>query len=108
MAAVDAELRSLLMHDRFVRGIARALVSDSGSVDDVVQDTWWAALTRRPDATRPMMPWLAQVARRFALNTLRGEARRRGREVEAAVPEAIPSTAALVEREAVRRSVVES
>jgi DNA-directed RNA polymerase specialized sigma24 family protein len=34
----------LLAHAGFVRGLARALVSGDDDVDDVVQETWLAAL----------------------------------------------------------------
>src|SRR5262245_28981100 len=107
MQTVDAKLRSLLMHDAFVRGVARGLV-DAASVDDVVQETWWAAIKRRADPAQGLRPWLYKVARHLALNKRRGEARRHAREVIAARPESIPSTASLIEREAVRRRVVES
>ena len=87
MDRLDIQLESLLTNDRFVRGVARGLITDAATVDDVVQDTWWAAITRRPDSDRPLLPWLATVARNFALKARRGEMRRHNREIGAAIPE---------------------
>jgi RNA polymerase sigma factor (sigma-70 family) len=105
---LDAQLHDLLAQDRFVRSIARGLIKDPGRVDDVVQDTWWAAIRKRPDPERSYLPWLAKVARNFAFKSQRDDARRRDRETRAAAPEEIPSTAALVEREAARRRIVDA
>src|SRR6188472_1037136 len=107
MDPLDSDLVSFLTHDRFVRSLARSLVRDSSTLDDVVQETWWAAIRKQPGSDRSLRPWLARVARNFALKIRRGESRRHEREVVAAVHEAQPSTAALVEREAARKSVVD-
>src|SRR5262245_59007367 len=107
MDTVHAELSSLLMHDAFVRSVARGIV-DAAAVDDVGQDTWGVAVRRPAVFSRALRPWLGKVARNLALNVRRAEARRHAREILAARPEAIPSTASLLEREALRRSVVES
>src|SRR5262249_44928366 len=61
-----------------------------------------------PDPRRPLLPWLATVARNFALIARRGESRRRAREARSALPEALPSTASIVERESTRRRVVDA
>jgi hypothetical protein len=29
----------------------------------MIQETWWATITRRSVSTRPVLPWLAKVAR---------------------------------------------
>ncbi|MFT5049966.1 MAG: DNA-directed RNA polymerase specialized sigma24 family protein [Chlamydiales bacterium] len=42
---------ALLRHSEFVLCVARGLLVDEGRVQDVVQDTWVAALERPPDAS---------------------------------------------------------
>ena len=44
--------RGHLAHADFVRGLARALVSGDADVDDVVQETWVAALGSLPRRVR--------------------------------------------------------
>jgi len=65
---------ALLAHAGWIRALARRLVGDGPAADDLVQDTWLAALESRPDATRSLRPWLARVAHNFA----RQRGRRRG------------------------------
>ena len=57
---------ALLAHAGWLRQLAASLVLDPGAADDVVQDTWLAALLHPPAADRPLEPWLARVARNFA------------------------------------------
>src|SRR5262249_13100702 len=45
--------------------LASSLVGSSGA-DDLVQDTWVAALRRPPGRPGPLRPWLGQVLRNFA------------------------------------------
>jgi RNA polymerase sigma-70 factor (ECF subfamily) len=66
----------LLAHAAWVRRLARALVGDVHAADDVVQDTWLAALRNPPAADRPVRPWLARVVANVARNRRRGERRR--------------------------------
>src|SRR5262245_17628476 len=106
MDPLDQDLESFLTHDAFVRGVARKLVADAATVDDVAQETWWAAVRRRPAVD--VRAWLAKVARNFALKARRAEKRRLEREARAATPERVASTASLVEREEVRRRIVEA
>ncbi len=94
------ELETLLRHADWLARLARRLVSDAAAAEDLVQETWIAALRRPPDPDRPARPWLAGVIRKLAL--LRG--RRESRQVASAWPsaEAAPSaeeSAAQVELE---------
>ena len=62
---------ALAAHEAFVRKLARRLVRDEHQADDLVQETWLAAL-RQPDAVRgSLRAWLARVmgnlARRASL-----------------------------------------
>ncbi|MFQ5845660.1 MAG: RNA polymerase sigma factor [Planctomycetota bacterium] len=76
--AVDAE--ALLAHREFVRGLALQLVFDEHRADDVVQETWLAALQHAPARPRSLRAWLARVARNIALKATRSELRRARRE----------------------------
>lgn len=102
--AADAE--GLLVHDGFVRGVVRALLRDEHEVDDVVQETWTAALRRSPGALAAPRAWLAAVALNFARRAQRAETRRRGRELFAVRAERAPSTEEIVRREEARVAVV--
>lgn len=84
-AAPDA----LLGHAKLVRGLARALVVDEATVDDIAQDTWIAALERAPRRVESLGSWLGTVARRLALRRLRSDDNRAARERAAARPEGL-------------------
>lgn len=73
------QLDRLLQEAGWLRALARSLV-DAAQVDDVVQDTWVAALRTRPDPARPARPWLGRVLRNVASNLRREDHRRRRRE----------------------------
>jgi len=60
------DLELLLAHSDWLARLARRLVADAAAADDLVQDTWVAALCRPPDAERPARPWLSSVIRRLA------------------------------------------
>jgi RNA polymerase sigma-70 factor (ECF subfamily) len=78
---------ALLAHEAFLRRIARPLVRDEGLVDDVVQDTWLAALKKQPRDASRLRQWLGTVAKNLALRSRRAEERRVRREQAAARPE---------------------
>ncbi|HKB14721.1 MAG TPA: sigma-70 family RNA polymerase sigma factor, partial [Planctomycetota bacterium] len=101
-----AQPETLLEHGPFVRRIARSLLFDEHRVDDVVQETWLAALERPPRTA--IRAWLGTVVRNFSLRALRGESRRTRRETAAARPEAVPSTEEIAARESARKTVVEA
>ena len=79
-AAPRSRVEDLLEHAAWVRGVAYALVRDASTADDLVQETWLAALRRPPDGDRPLRPWLAGVVRNLARQRRRGDARRERRE----------------------------
>ncbi len=106
--AAPTSPESLLAHGDFVRGLARSLLWDPDLADDVAQQAFLAALSRPPREARNPRGWLATVVRNLAAKALRRESRRAAREAVAARPEGVPSTAEVVEREAVRRRVVEA
>ncbi len=83
---------TLLEHAAWVRKVARELVRDPGTADDLAQETWLAFLRARPDPDRPLRPWFRTTLR----NALSLRARRRSaqtwREAEVARPESLPSS----------------
>src|SRR5258705_10488158 len=60
-SSIDPEL--LLAHAGFVRSVARSLLADENAVDDVVQQTWLAALEKPPREPGALRRWLARGAR---------------------------------------------
>src|SRR5687768_9075876 len=72
----------LQRHARWIRRLAGELLRDEGAAEDLVQETWLAALTH-PPAEERLRPWLRQVARNFARMRHRKDARRTQREREA-------------------------
>ena len=83
----------LLANAGNLRALARRLVADDHDADDVVQQTFVAAVERPPRADVPLRPWLARVARNFALRTLRGRRRRAALEA-VATPRDAPASPA--------------
>ena len=83
--------------------MVRSLVAEH-EVDDVLQDTWLAALRHRP-RVGSLRAWLASVARNAARTRHRLDVRRRRREASVAAPDAQPSTAETVEKLALQASV---
>lgn len=102
------DLALLLRRSAWVRALARSLVADEATADDVVQDACALALTSPPRSADSLSAWLKTVIRRLASRTGRSSRRREIRERAAARPERIPSAAAVVELEAERRRVVEA
>ncbi|MCZ6597602.1 MAG: sigma-70 family RNA polymerase sigma factor [Planctomycetota bacterium] len=97
----------LLTHADFVRRLARSLLFDADAAEDAVQGTWVAAL-ETPPGTGVTRGWLGTVVRNFVRQGRRGETRRVHREKESARKEGIPSVSEVVQREAVRREVVDA
>ncbi|MFT7668569.1 MAG: RNA polymerase sigma-70 factor (ECF subfamily) [Planctomycetota bacterium] len=96
----------LLEHTRWLRGLARQLVKDASTADDVVQATLMAALAWGERPREGLRNWLAGVARNVARQIGRGEQRRARRERQGAVPEALPSAGEMVELVETQRSLV--
>lgn len=91
----DIPIEELLAHEGWLRRVVADLVDDH-LVDDVLQETWVAALATR--GIRHPRAWLRRVAQNVAAVRRRGEARRRQREASVARDEALPSTDAMVAR----------
>ena len=108
-SAFEIDLEQILAHEDFVRRLARGLLFDAHRVDDVVQQTWVAALRNPPSQPGALRAWLAGVVRRVAANEVRGEVRRARRERHAAEREReLPSADEVLAREERRREVVDA
>ncbi len=87
----------LLVHAGWLRVLARTLVADAATADDLVQETWVAALAH-PPREGAERPWLARVLRNFARQRRRKEGRREQHERASAQQGELPSPAELSER----------
>jgi RNA polymerase sigma factor (sigma-70 family) len=108
MADGGLGIDALLAHSAWIRGLARALVLDSSRADDVVQQTWLAALEHPPGAVRNVRGWLAGLVRNLVRQEKRGEARRGTREQLALRREPLPPAEEVVERADLHRRVVQA
>ena len=97
-----------MKHRGFVRSLARSLVRDEHRADDLVQETWLAALEQPPGILRSPRSWLARVVRNFARMAYRKEHRRSRHERGAPSTPSLLSPEELVRREETLRSVTEA
>ncbi len=104
MTRTDADL--LLAHGAFVRSLARRIVADEHRAEDLAQETWLAALSRRAEVRSPRA-WLAGILGKLVLADARGRARREGREIACARDAVAPSTASTVEAASVGRDLAD-
>lgn len=98
-------IETILADDRFVRALARRLVRDEATADDVAQAAYVEALGRRPDSSSPR-GWVATVVRHVASNLRRGEVRRARHELAASRAEEQAPESLLAEREEIRQRLV--
>ena len=96
-------MEALLQERDFVRSLARRLVRDEASADDIVQQTWVAALTRPPESRRAVRGWLHGVVRRLTARHWRERSARNRRETVAARPDRVTIRLAPEGRRAARR-----
>ncbi len=96
----------LLAHVDWVRALAHRLVGDPNLAEDLAQETWLAARRGPPPRGSSARAWLHRILRNRMLQDARTSQRRSQRERAAARPEALPSTAELVERAACQRALV--
>jgi len=101
----ESQVEALLLRDRALRSLARGLIADAHAAEDVAQEAWLAAL-QHGDGALSLPRWLTGVVRNLAGKRRRTEERRTRREHDSARPEADPSTAEILEREAARTKVV--
>lgn len=96
------DVTDLLAHDAWIRAIARRLVADPASADDVAQRAWMAAL-EQSGTERPVgRAWLRRVVGNLVRMDRRADERRRQRERAVARADRAPPVDELVAREAIR------
>ncbi len=96
--SAQVPLEALLSEAGWLRALAQSLVSDPATADDLVQETWLAALQHPPSVDRPLRPWLRTVLENFARMRRRGEGARAARERATASDESRAADAELVDR----------
>ena len=104
------ELKRLLEQSAWLDRLAAHLVGGRGDPEDVVQETWLAALRAKPVELRRPRAWLAQLLRGSVLRRARGDARRRAREAHAgahAAEDSVSPQAAALERLELQRMLTE-
>jgi RNA polymerase sigma factor (sigma-70 family) len=91
---------ALLAHADWLRRLAAGLVRGDGDAEDLVQETWLAALRSPPDAEGSPRGWLAEVLRNARRMRARADGRRGRREAELGRlgEPAMPSPEALLAR----------
>jgi len=80
MVVTNQVLDELLSHGGWLRELACSLIQDSAAADDVVQETYLAALRSPPSIDRPVRPFLGFVLRNAVRKHHRRERRREHRE----------------------------
>ena len=98
-------IESILDEGQFLTRLARALVRDEHLADDLIQETWLAALKRPPKGD--VRSWLAAVAHNLVRRGSQAASNREQRERSVARPELGPSPEEIQRRESVRGLVVE-
>lgn len=101
------DMTELLTHADWVRRLARELVRDEHRVDDVVQETWVAAMRSPPGDSSNVRGWLAKVVRNIARGRGRADVRRIKREVEGARSKAVPPEHEVSERARLQHELAE-
>jgi len=86
------ELERLARSDGWVRALAQRLVGDASLADDVVQEAYLVAMSKKSRPRGALSSWLAGVVRNLASSRLRDEGRRSYRERRAAKAESIGAT----------------
>ena len=102
----DAEIERLLAHSAWLSDLARRLVRDPAAADDLVQDTWHAALRSSRAGERMGRGWLATVIANLARARTRGEHARREREQRCASSENVDGPDELVLRAESQRNLL--
>ncbi|MEM8713409.1 MAG: sigma-70 family RNA polymerase sigma factor, partial [Planctomycetota bacterium] len=98
----------LLSDASWLSRVARSLVSDPATADDLAQETWLLATRRAARGKKTGRGWLYQTLTGRRANYLRDASNRRWREAEAAVPEAVTSPQDLLERAELQQRVAKA
>jgi RNA polymerase sigma-70 factor (ECF subfamily) len=93
----------LLEQAAWIQRLARTLARDEAAADDLVQETYAAALAHPPKPGKPLRPWLATILRNAFRKRIRTETRRSQREQAANTERLAPSAEELVARAQLQR-----
>ncbi len=93
-----ASVDDLLAHVGWVQALARSLVADSSTADDLAQETWMAALTGARATNESPRGWLGRVLRNRMLQRARSERARSDHERSERPEPDLPSSDDLLER----------
>jgi len=96
--AHPVRIETLLREHSWVRRLALRLVHDEHAADDVVQQTWLAALRSPPERQDSLTGWLATVVRNAARTRQRTAIRREAHERRAQFAADAPATDEVVTR----------
>ncbi len=88
----------LSQHANWMRSLARAVVRDAATAEDLVQDACVRALTDAPAQVHSLRAWLRRVLKNLVWQHHRSEARRASREEDSARPAEGVSPQELAER----------
>src|SRR5688572_27884216 len=102
------QVDELLAQAEWLGALARRLADQPSRADDVVQDTWLAALRRPPERGRALRPWLAKVARNVARMQRRSEQSRVAREASHDPPREVATPDELASRLEGQRMLVDA
>lgn len=104
-SARTPSLDELLDQERWLHALARRLVRDAATADDLVQETWFRTLAARRDShagsaapVADARAWLERVLRNVWRERGRSERARSGREARVAAMESSPSARESLER----------
>jgi len=101
-------INQVMAEGRWLQRLALCLAHDHADADDMVQETWLAALRASPDARGSMRPWLTHVLRNVRRKLWREGTRRRSREAGASAlfePPEVASTDTMLVRLELQRMV---
>jgi RNA polymerase sigma-70 factor (ECF subfamily) len=101
-------VEELLGQSIWLRRLAGTLVAGEAAAEDLVQETWLAALRHPPASDRPLRPWLGRVARNLASRFRRSEARRSAYESESGAAEPAPDASSLTGEVEAQRILAEA
>jgi RNA polymerase sigma-70 factor (ECF subfamily) len=105
---LDPSISEMLSHASWVQDLARRLVHDPASADDLAQSTWVVALEHSREPRTNLRGWLAHTMKNLLRERARRESRRPSVERDAARGEELPSTESLVARADAQRALVEA
>jgi RNA polymerase sigma factor (sigma-70 family) len=101
-----ADVTALLAEAEWLQRLARSLVGRDDA-DDIVQETFAAALHTPPDPDRPARPWLRRVLVNVVRMRHRGRVRRDAREQALELAEPVRTPEQLLERARVERTLAD-